>query len=86
MRPFEGLGAALGAGGGAGFGASKNPPPRRGGEDIWDAAGGDLALLKLVRLANGDGFWDCGCRGGGDVEDEKLRPLKASLSPPKDDC
>lgn len=50
----------------------------------------DFAVAKDVRLAKGDGF-SAGFAGGGEaaLDDGKLNPLKASVSPPSfedDDC
>ena len=82
MGVFEGATAGLE---GTGLGPSKKPPPLSGGgEETRVGAGDDLALTKLPRLAKGEAF-GCGW-GGADVVEEKLRSLKASLRPPKDDC
>ena len=51
------------------------------GEETLGAAGGDLALAKLVRLANGDGF-STGFDGGGELVDGMVNPLNASVKPP----
>lgn len=51
------------------------------GEVTFGAAGVDLVLPKLVRLANGEGF-SAGLAGGGEVVEGKLNPLKASVKPP----
>lgn len=60
---------------------SKKPPPAEPVGDVtFGAAGGDLALEKLVRFANADGF-SAGLAGG-EVADGKLSPLKASVNPP----
>lgn len=64
--------------------SNRLPPPllaEAAGEVTLGAAGVAFVLLKLVRLANGDGFSAC-FGGGGDVVDGKLRPLKASVKPP----
>lgn len=66
---------------------SKRPPPAppllvdAAGEVTLGAAGVDLTLAKLVKLANGEGF-SAGLGGGGDVVEGKLSPLKASVRPP----
>lgn len=65
---------------------SKRPPPKpllaeAVGDVILGAAGVDLALAKLVKLAKGEGF-SAGLEGG-EVVEGKLSPLKASVSPPK---
>lgn len=51
------------------------------GEETLGAAGGDFALAKLVRLANGEGF-SAGFDGGGEVVDGIVNPLNASVKPP----
>lgn len=51
------------------------------GEETFGAAGGDLALAKLVRLANGEGF-SAGFDGGGELVEGMVNPLNASVKPP----
>lgn len=43
-----------------------------------------MEVAKLVRFENGEGF-SCCFWGGGVAVEGKLRPLKASVKPPKDD-
>lgn len=57
------------------------PPADAVGEETFGAAGCDLALAKLVRLANGDGF-SAGFDGGGELVDGMVNPLNASVKPP----
>lgn len=71
---------------------SKKPPPPvalgGGGEFIGGEVIDERWGAGLVKLANGS-VLGCGCvwADGGEVEDEKLRPLNASSRPPKlDDC
>ena len=61
--------------------SKKSPPGDAAGEVTRGAAGVDLALEKLARFANGDGF-SAGLTGGGEVAEGKLKPLKASVRPP----
>lgn len=51
------------------------------GEETFGAAGGDLILAKLARLANGEAF-SAGFDGGGEAVDGMVNPLNASVRPP----
>lgn len=61
--------------------SKKLPPARFGTVEEDDACAGGRLVVKLPRLAKAS---VCGAFGAG--ADEKLRLLKASLSPPMDPC
>lgn len=65
--------------------SNKRPPPAV--EDVTcGAAGGDLAFVKFVNPENGDAF-SCDFWGRCGVVAGNVKPLNASVSPPKsDDC
>lgn len=67
----------------AGNGSKKLPPPPKD-VVVWGGAGAAFGLVSPFSPSNGDAcFTVC---GGAAVEvDEKLRPLKASLRPPRPD-
>lgn len=63
------------------WGGSSNrlpPPLDKVGEVNFGAAGGDFGLVRVSKLEK----LDCFCVGG-DVVEGKLKPLKASVKPPK---